>query len=126
MLDRKKWFSCLILNIISLGLFTFYIGKKLKVYDKDEWYSSIVLWIVSFLGGIIPFIVLFIIFYIKIGIKVSQKLEVPLESIYMYPYIWIISLIIPVFGWAIFVLLVIYVHIWYVIYLKRGNGEMYA
>lgn len=126
MLRKEKWFLCLILNIITLGLFTFYIGKKLNVYDKNAWYSSPVVWIISFIGGIIPFIVLLFIFYNDIGTKVSIKLSVPLEKIYSYPYIWILSLIIPIFGWAIFILLVIYVHMWYTIYLKRGNGEIYS
>ncbi len=125
MLKRKNWFLCLILNILTFGLFTFYIGKKLDVYESDAWYSIWYVWLIGFIGGIFPALVMFLIFYIQIGIKVSEKLHVPLEGFYVYPYVWILGLIIPFLGWSIFVLLIIYVHIWYVIYLKRGYGEEY-
>ena len=125
MLDRKKWLLCLILNILTFGLFTFYIGKKLDVYEKGAWYSYSYVWLIGIIGGIIPALIMFLIFYIQIGIKVSKKLSVPLDEYYAYPYAWIFGLIIPFLGWSIFILMIIYVHVWYTIYLKRGYGEEY-
>ena len=124
-LRRKNWFICFLFNLLTFGMFTFYIGKKLDVYEKDAWYSNFSFWVISFLLGIIPSIFLFIIFNIEIGCKVCSKLSVPLEKYYSYPYIWIIFLIIPIIGWSLFIVLYIYVHFWYIFYLKRGYGEKY-
>ena len=124
-LKKKYWSICLILNIITLGLFTFYVGKKLHVYDKKSWYYNKLFWMLGFVCGIIPGIVMFIIFYIEVGCKVCIKLNVPFENYYSYPYIWIVTLIIPIIGWTLFIIMMIYVHFWYIFYLKRGYGEFY-
>ena len=124
-LHSKRWFICFLLNLISFGMFTFYIGKKLDVYEKDAWYCNISFWIISFLLGIVPSIFLFIIFSIEIGCKVCKKLSVPFGKYYSYPYIWILFLIIPIIGWSLFIVLYIYVHFWYIFYLKRGYGEVF-
>ena len=124
-LKKKYWLFCLILDIITLGLFTFYVARKMEIYDRNAWYSNGYYWMLGFLCGIIPGIVMFIVFYIEIGCKVCEGLLVPFENIYVYPYFWIVSLIIPIFGWTIFIIMVIYVHFWYIFYLKRGNGEVY-
>ena len=125
MLKKENYLKCLILNILTCGLFTFYIGKKLKVYDKSEWYAYYYVWFLGLLFGIYPAIFMFILFYIQIGVEVSKKIGVPLENFYAYPYVWILSLIVPFVGWSVFILLLVYVHIWYAIYLKRGYGEKY-
>lgn len=124
-LKRKYFLLCLILDILSLGLFTFYLAKKMKVYEEDAWYFNKYYWILGFICGIIPGLIMFIVFYIEIGCKVCEGLLVPFENIYAYPYIWVISLIIPIIGWTVFVIMLIYVHFWYIFYLKRGNGEIY-
>ena len=124
-LKKKYWPLCLLLNILTLGLFTFYVGKKLHIYNKNEWYSSKLFWVLGFVCGIIPGIIMFIIFYIQIGCKVCAKLSVPFEKYYSYPYIWIVTLIIPIIGWTLFIIMTIYVHFWYIFYLKRGYGESY-
>lgn len=123
MIDKNKWLIVLILNILTFGLYTFYIGKKLDVYDDSAWYNRWYLWALGFLFGIIPGIVMLFIFYIKVGCMVSKKLMVPLEQYYSYPYIWILSFIVPVLGWAIFIVMIVYVHSWYCLYLKRGYGD---
>lgn len=124
-LKKEKWFLCFILNILTFGMFTFYIAKKLNVYDKNAWYCNFSYWIISFLLGIVPALFLFIVFNIEISSKVCKKLSVPFEKYYSYPYIWILFLVVPVIGWSLFIVLYIYVHFWYVLYIKRGYGEKY-
>ena len=124
-LKRNNWIRCLILNILTFGMFSFYIAKKLKVYEKEAWYSNVSYWVISFLLGIIPALFLFIIFNIEICSKVCEKLSVPFQKYYTYPYIWILFIIVPVFGWALFIVFYLYIHFWYIIYLKRGYGEKY-
>lgn len=117
----KKSFIILILNILTLGLYTFYIGSKLKVYEKNAWYKKWYIWFLGFFLGIIPGMIMFLIFYIKVGCLVSGKLHVPLSHYYAYPYVWILCVIVPIIGWSLFIVLNIYVHTWYSAYLKRGD-----
>ena len=125
MLLRKNFLWVLILNVLTLGFFTFYIGKKLKVYDKNAWYMKWYYWVLSFVFGIIPGLIMFLIFYIEVGNLVSEKLFVPLSEVYALPYSWLLCVIIPVIGWALFFVMIFYTHFWYILYLKRGYGEKY-
>ena len=124
-LKRENYLLCLFLNIITLGLFTFYVAKKLKIYDENAWYYNKYYWILCFFCGVIPGILLFVIFYIQIGCEVCKKLKVPFDNYYGYPYFWIVSIIVPILGWTLFIVMMIYVHTWYTVYLKRGYGEKY-
>ena len=117
-LKKENAIIYLFLNILTFGLYTFYIAYKLDLYDKDAWYSGWYYWVLSFILGIIPGLVMFLVFSIKIGCLVSEKLNVPGKEIYTLPYSWIICLIVPILGWTLFVILYIYVHIWYVFTLK--------
>lgn len=119
MINQRNWWKVLVLNILTLGLYTFAIGKKLNVYE-DCWYKKWYLWVIGFLFGIFPGLVMFLVFYIKIGCEVSKKLNVPYANIYCYPYIWIVLFIVPIIGWIFFIVLNFYVHTWYCIYLKRN------
>ena len=125
LLKKENWIWCLTLNILTFGLFTIYIAKKLDLLDKNAWYYCWQNWVIGFVCGIVPGIVMFFIFFIKMGCLVSQKAKVPFDLIYMYPYIWIICFIIPIIGWTLFIILFIYVHFWYIFYIKRGNLEKY-
>ncbi len=117
-LKKENAIIYLFLNILTFGLYTFYIAYKLELYDKDAWYSRWYYWALSFILGIIPGLVMFLVFSIKMGCLVSEKLNVPGKEIYTLPYSWIICLIVPILGWTLFVILYIYVHIWYVFTLK--------
>ncbi len=117
-LKKENAIIYLFLNILTFGLYTFYIAYKLDLYDKDAWYSRWYYWVLSFILGIIPGLVMFLVFSIKMGCLVSEKLNVPGKEIYTLPYSWIICLIVPILGWTLFVILYIYVHIWYVFTLK--------
>ena len=117
-LKKRYFWIYLILNVITLGLFTFYIAYKLDLYDKDAWYHRWYYWVLGFLLGIFPALVMFLVFSVKMGCLVSAKLEVPGEEIYLPPYVWIVSLIIPILGWTVFIILYFYVHFWYFFSLK--------
>ena len=118
MLKKEHSIIYLILNILTFGFFTFYIAYKLDLYEEDAWYTRWYYWVLGFMLGIIPGLVMLLVFSIKMGILVSEKLKVPGIELYTFPYIWIICLIVPILGWTLFALLYIYVHIWYVFTLK--------
>ena len=117
-LKKRYFWIYLILNVISLGLFTFYIAYKLDLYDKDAWYHRWYYWVLGFILGIFPALVMFLVFSVKMGCLVSARLKVPGEEIYLPPYVWIVSLIIPILGWTVFIILYFYVHFWYFFSLK--------
>lgn len=117
-LKKKYFWIYVLLNFLTFGLFTFYIAYKFNLYEKNAWYFRWYYWILGFLFGIFPGILMFLVFNIKIGCLVSEKLKVPGEEIYSYPYVWIVSLIVPILGWAIFIILYFYVHFWYLFSLK--------
>ncbi len=117
-LKQKNVGLYLILNILTLGFFTFYIAYKLNLYDKNAWYFRWYYWVLGFMLGIFPGLVMFLVFSIQTGVLVSVRLKVPGWEVYSLPYVWIISLIIPIFGWTIFVFLYFYVHFWYLFKIK--------
>ncbi len=121
LLDRKNWWIVLILNILTLGLFTLYIGYKLKVYDKNVWYQKWYYWALGILF-VIPFLIMFLVFEIQTAVSVSKKLNLYGMNIYGLPYPWILCIIIPVLGWILFILMYIYVNLFYVFKLKEGYG----
>ena len=47
-LKKTSWPIYLILNILTLGLFTFYIAYKLDLYDKEAWYYRWYYWVLGF------------------------------------------------------------------------------
>ena len=44
-------------------------------------------------------------------------------ELYLSPYVWISLLIVPIIGWIIFAALLIYLTIWPIVMIYRGNGE---
>lgn len=125
LLKRENWWICLLLNIVTLGLFTFFIAKKLNVYEKGAWYTNWYYWVLGFFFGILPSLIMFLVFSIQIANGVCEKLEVPGREFYVLPYSWLVCIIIPVLGWSLFIILFIYTHIWYTFCLARGTGEKY-
>lgn len=123
MIKKDRWLLYLFLNIITCGLFTFYLAQKIKVYDKNAWYSNVLIWLFAFLFGIWPFIIMLFVFFIKTACLVSKAFNVPYSNYYSYPYIWLILFITPIIGWSLFVVLFLYVNNFYIIYIKRGYGE---
>lgn len=123
LLRKENFIIYLILNILTLGLFTFYIAYKLDLYDKEAWYTRWYYWVLGFVLGILPGLVMFLVFSIKIGCLVSDRLDVPGKEIYNLPYPWIICLIVPVLGWTLFIILYIYVHFGYLFKIKSGPSE---
>lgn len=124
LLDRRNWWIVLLLNLITLGLFTFYIGKLLRVYKKDAWYANKYYWILGIIF-MIPFMIMFLVFYIQTVTAVSKQLGLFGYQIYSLPYPWILGVIVPIIGWAVFGVLYIYVSLFYAFRLAKGAGEDY-
>ena len=117
-LKEKNFWIYVVLNVVTFGLFTFYIAYKLDLYDKSAWYYRWYYWVLGFLLGIFPGLIMFLVFSVQIGSLVSARLDVPGKEIYLPPYVWIVSLIVPILGWTLFIILYFYVHFWYLFSLK--------
>ena len=58
-------------------------------------------------------------------VQVALKLNVPGKELYATPYTWIICVIVPVIGWILLIVMFIYLLVWTVVMLYKGEGEKY-
>lgn len=66
------------------------------------------------------------IFIIQITAQTAAVLRVPGKDLYLSPYIWILFIIIPVIGWIMFIVMILYINIWPTVMLYRGEGEKHT
>ena len=69
---------------------------------------------------------MFYVFVIQILTRVCEKLEVPGSEIYTSPYSWLLCLIVPVIGWILFAVMLIYLEIFLIVSIYRGKGEKFV
>jgi len=125
LLKRKYWWFWLLLNILTGSISNLFLGKLLNVYEKDAWYTKWYYWALGLFFGFLPALIMLFILIIEVTVKICVKLEVPGSDLYTLPYPWIVCIIIPIIGWALFVILLIYTNLWYAIKLLQGKGEKY-
>lgn len=125
LLKKKNWWICLLLQIVSFGLFTFVLAHYLKVYDEDAWYQNWRYWFFAGICFVFPIFIVAIVFSIQITCEVAAKLSIPGEEIYNTPYSWILCIIIPVIGWSLLIVMYIYIMVWTIVMLAKGNGEKF-
>jgi len=65
-----------------------------------------------------------IIFQIQTLALSAAKLELKGKEIYLTPYIWILLIIIPIFGWLLLIVLALYLQIGVIVMLAKGKGEI--
>lgn len=123
-LKKENWWIWLLLFLFSGGASTIVLGALLNLYNKNEWYAKLKFWITGLIL-IIPFSIMVTVFNLEITSKTAAKLEVKGSEYYLSPYIWIILLIIPIIGWILFVLLILYLNINILINLYKGKAEKY-
>lgn len=148
-LKRENWWFWLFLQIVSQGSSLFVLGALLDIYDKKAWYAKwknwvipLVFWLVicmimiisgkaniniaSIISTILmPTMIMYIILDIQVMSQVAAKLNVPGKELYLSSYIWLICLIIPIIGWIMLIVMLIYLEVWPLVMLYRGEGEKY-
>lgn len=125
LLKKENWFVCLLLNFITQGFFTFVLAYFMDIYEKDAWYKKWQYWVFGTLCLIFPAFIMLLVFEIQILVKVSSKLDVPGKEIYDNTYSWILCLIVPIIGWIMIIVMLLYLEIFMIIALYKGNGEKY-
>ncbi len=124
-LKRENWWIWLLLLLFGHGAGDLVLGALLNVYDKDAWYAKWYYWVIGVLCCFFPAVIMLSVFMLQITCQVSAKLNVPGKELYLSPYVWILCLIVPIFGWIAFAVMSIYVRIWNVVMIYRGEGEKY-
>ena len=74
---------------------------------------------------LMPTMIMYIILDIQVMSQVAAKLNVPGKELYLSSYIWLICLIIPIIGWIMLIVMLIYLEVWPLVMLYRGEGEKY-
>lgn len=120
MLKKKYGILWFILSIISCNLSAFWLGSLLDVYDENSWYTKWYYWVLGILCGFIPALIMLFIFNLQITNKICVKLGVAGSEIYNYPYVWILSFVIPFVGWVVFITLIIYTRLWSCVRICEG------
>lgn len=125
LLKKDNWLVCLFLMIFSQGLFAFVLAYFMKLYDKNAWYTKWQYWVFGALCCFFPIFIMFIVFNIQINVKLAESLGVKGKEIYTSPYAWILCLIVPVVGWSLLFVMMIYIEVFTIIELYKGSGEKY-
>lgn len=125
LLRKRNWFICLLLNILTLGAFNLVLANFLNLYSKDAWYKK---WQYWFFGGIcliFPIFILLLVFIVQMICSVADALNVPGSDLYNSPYTWIICIIVPVIGWILLLVMLIYIMVFSIVMIYQGEGEKY-
>lgn len=125
LLKRENWLVNLLLMILTQGMYIFVLAHFLNVYRKDTWYANYRYWVFALFFFFFPIFLLFLVFWVQTTCMVADKLNVPGKEIYAYPYAWILCLIVPVIGWALLIVMLVYIHVWTIVMLFKGEGELY-
>ena len=125
-LKKQNWFLALIMTLLTQGLFGVILGYFLKSFKKGAWYTKWQYWVFGAVCLIFPVFILALVLIIQITCDVADKLNVPGSKIYNSPYSWILCLIVPIVGWILLVVMYLYVNIWPVVMIYKGEGEKYA
>lgn len=124
-LERKNWWIWLILYLFCGSASTLILAALLDCFDKDAWYAKPRNWIIGVLCFLFPAFIMMMVLMVQMLCKVSAKLNVPGKEFYLSPFVWIILLIIPIFGWIFFCVVLLYLTIWHLVMLYKGEAEKY-
>ena len=97
----------------------------MKLYEKDTWYAKKEYWIFGSICLIFPVVIFLMVFMVQMYVRLADVLEVPGKELYKSPYTWIICLIVPVVGWTLLIVMLLYIQIWIIVMLYKGKGEKY-
>lgn len=124
-LKKENWWIWLLLFFFSGGCSNTVLGALLDVFKNDAWYAKPRNWLLGLICFIFPLFIMIGIFIIQIMCMTNAKLSTPGKELYLSPYIWLACLIVPVIGWILFMVMFIYLSIWPMVMIHRGNAEKY-
>lgn len=125
LLKKDYWFIWLLFYFITGSLAAFmFLGFLLNIYSSKSWYAKWQNWLLG-LVSIIGIPIMIIVFALETIIKIAAKLKVSGSEYYESPYIWILMVIIPIFGWMAFMITTLYLEIMILVALYEGKAEKF-
>ncbi|MBR1718269.1 MAG: hypothetical protein IJ715_03255 [Bacilli bacterium] len=107
---------CLVfLAIFSDLVFIFKNAQKYNIFKEDAWYCKWQYWTIATLCFVFPVFIMAFVFLIQTLCGLANHYKVSGSTIYNMPYSWILSLIIPFVGWALFIVMLLYINIFSII-----------
>lgn len=125
LLKKESWLTNLLFFGLTQGVYIFIISNIMNLYEKNAWYTKWQYWVFGTLCLLFPVMIFFMVFLLQMYVKVAAALDVPGKELYISPYTWILCLVVPVIGWTLLIVMIIYIQIWIIVMLYRGNGEKY-
>lgn len=125
-LKKQNWVLSLILTILSEGLFSVVLAYFLGIFKEDAWYKKWQYWVIPTLFLFFPVFIVLMVFLVQISCQVAKKLNVPGASIYASAYSWILCMVIPFVGWSLLLVMLVYIFIWPIVMIYKGEGEEYV
>lgn len=123
LLRKENWFVYVIVTLLGQGIFTFALASDLGLYEKDAWYTKWYYWLLGIIFFVFPALIMLVVLNISLQIKICEKLNVKGSEIYSLPYPWIVSLIVPILGWSIFIVMLIHIYYYPAVSIYKGEGE---
>ena len=123
LLKQKYWYISLILTLCVGDVYSVILAYMLDLFDKDAWYTKWYYWFLGVICLVFPVFIMFAIFEMQMLVKVCEKLSVPGSEIYGSVYTWILCLIVPIIGWILLLVMYIYLNVWKIVMLYKGEGE---
>ncbi len=125
LLKKENWLVYAFVMFVSQGLVTFVLAKDMGLYDKEAWYHKWYYWVLGTVLFIYPVVIMFFVFQIQMQIKICEKLNVKGFELYGKPYPWILSLIVPILGWSIFIVMLLHITYYPAVMIYKGEGDLY-
>lgn len=125
LLKRKNWWIWVLIFLVGNSLIGIILSALLNNYRRDAWYANVIYWVLGVICCFFPVSIMFLVFVIQSLCMAADKLEVPGKEIYTSPYSWILCLIVPILGWTLFAILLLYLNIWCIISIYQGKGETF-
>jgi len=125
LLKKENWWLWLLLTLFSGGSSVIVLGALLDCYDDKAWYANYKYWLIGFICFIFPVTIMISVFQIQMLCLTAAKLDIPGKEVYLSPYIWLLCIIIPIIGWILLIVMLLYLEIWTIVSLYKGNAEKY-
>jgi len=123
LLKKENWFVWLIMYLFAKSGAFIILAFVAGLLDKKAWYAKWQYWFVGFIFFIFPAAIMLFIFTIQMICTVASKLKVAGEEFYTSPYMWLLMIIVPIFGWVLLPVVIFYLEIMILISLYEGKGE---
>lgn len=81
--------------------------------------------ILAIMFALIPAFLMAVVFSVQITATIAATLDAPGRELYLSPYTWMLLVIVPIIGWILLIVMLIYIYVWNLVMLARGMGERY-